>query len=661
MLANHNVQPDMTGLHYIHEPAILYNLEQRSLQTEPYTFLGGVLAAVNPLRAVTNPTNVGTRQVLQGPPHPFCVAESSFQQMTFQGSRELFAMEKSQPGSLRKASQSIVVSGESGAGKTESSKMVLMHLVSRQTKKGGGMNGLDARLLGTNPILEAFGNASTLRNPNSSRFGKMLRLHFDPPATSQGTDEDWSLKGATVQSYLLERSRVTTHEQGERGYHILYYVIAGNASKLDPSMVGLGLEQGSNAFRYTSPAHPKYDQKWDEGFVRELVDAMGAVGFSQEDMRNVWEIVAGICHMGNIEFGEKDTNDGATSFVNNPVGLELCAKMFGVDAANLSKIFCERRFEVAGSEMMTVRNARAAGFARDAVAKAVYSGLFDWILRKIDVALGGANSNLDKVATIGVLDIFGFETFAINGFEQLLINYTNEALQGTFNSQIFIAEAALYLREGLYGSESYMGQPLDNGICIELLQGNPDIKGQEQGLLLTIDNEGRVPDPSDGKMLQRLHMNFGKHACMIQPHPKDKAQVFIIKHYAATVTYTVGTFLEKNNDRLPDDMETTLRNTSKRVMREIFEGQSTPAAAPAGGKPGGKARKPPARSIVHKFQGQIKQLVDDLELTKCSFIRCMKPNAQMIRTDNDPSWFNRQYIKKQLDALNVSQTAEVFA
>ncbi|KAH9260093.1 hypothetical protein BASA81_001865 [Batrachochytrium salamandrivorans] len=663
-LANPSVQSDMTGLHYIHEPGIMYNLEQRSLQTQPYTFLGGVLAAVNPFRKVTNPTNVGTRQVMSGPPHPYSIAEASFQQMTFQGARELVGFEKQVPGSsLKKASQSIVVSGESGAGKTESSKMVLQHLVSRQTLKqgsAGNINGLDTRLLGTNPILEAFGNASTLRNPNSSRFGKMLRLHFNPPMTSQGTDEEWTLKGATVQSYLLERSRVTTHEQGERGYHVMYYVIAGSRLKC-PSMLDLGLEQGAGKFRYTSPIHPKYDDEWDNGFVSELTEAMVAVGFSDQDQRGVWSIVAGVIHMGNIEFGEKDTNEGETSFVSNSTVLSNTARLFGVTEEGLSKIFCERRFEVAGKEMMTVRNARAAGFARDAVAKAVYSGLFDWVLKKIDVALGGAGGNPDRTSTIGVLDIFGFETFAVNGFEQLLINYTNEALQGTFNSQIFIAEAALYQREGLYGSESYMGEPLDNGICIELLQGNP--KDNVAGLLMTIDSEGRVPDPSDGKMLQRLHANFGKHACMIKPHPKDKAQVFIIRHYAATVMYTIGTFLEKNNDRLPDDMESTLRTSNEALMREIFESTTVVVAAAAVPKPGSKApppaRKPPARSIVHKFQGQIKQLVDDLEMTKCSFIRCIKPNFEMYRNDSDPSWFNRVYVKKQLDALNIAQTAEV--
>jgi len=678
-LCNPTVEPDMTGLHHIHEPAILYNMEQRSFKSEPYSFMGSVLVAVNPLKPIPNPTNCGTRQVLMGPPHPYAVAESSFQQMTFQGSRELLALEKGQPGSLKKASQSIVIGGESGAGKTESSKMVLQHLVSRQSKSSGAsMNGLDARLLGTNPILEAFGNATTLRNPNSSRFGKMLRLHFDPPPTSQGTDEQWSLRGATVQSYLLERSRVTTHEQGERGYHIMYYVIAGSKNKMHPSFAGLGLEGGAGAFRYTTPLHPKLDESHDVKFVQELVDAMKAVGLSDEDGKGLFQLVAALVHMGNIEFSEKDTNEGPAAFVTNSPVSKMCAGLLGVEEDPLNKIFTERRFEVAGKEIMTVRNARAAGFARDAVAKAVYSGLFDWIMRRIDVALGGAGSNPDMTSTIGVLDIFGFETFAINGFEQLLINYTNEALQGTFNAQIFIAEAALYQREGLFGTENYMGQPLDNGICIELLQGNANIKGMETGLLMTIDNEGKVPDPSDAKMNQRLHANFGKHPCMIAPHPKDKANVFIIRHYAATVTYTVGTFLEKNNDRLPDDMERTLKASTKSILREVFELQEkAPAAAPAapppaaaapakgapppGAKPKAPppARKPPARSIVHKFQGQIKQLVDDLESTKCSFIRCVKPNAAMIRNDADPSWFDRRYVKKQLDALNISQTAEV--
>lgn len=672
LICNPTVEGDMTGLHYIHEPGILYNLEQRSYQSFPYTFMGSVLCAVNPLKPIPNPSEVGTRKVLLGAPHPYAVSENAFQQMTFQGSRELVAMEKGQGGSLRKASQSIVIGGESGAGKTESAKMVLQQLVTRQALKGdGSLNGLDDRLLGTNPILEAFGNATTLRNPNSSRFGKMLRLHFNPPSSSRGSDEEWVLKGATVQSYLLERSRVTTHEPGERGYHIMYYVVAGCADKMDPCFDNLKLEAGPENFSYCKPLHEKLDAAHNKSMVPELVEAMKAIGFSSDDMKGIFEVVAAILHMGNIEFGEKDTNDGATSFASNPDVLNTCATLFGVEPEPLTRIFCERRFEVAGNEMMTVRNARAAGFARDAVAKAVYSGLFDLIMAKIDVALGGAGSDPDHISTIGVLDIFGFETFQVNGFEQLLINYTNEALQGTFNSQIFIAEAALYQKEGLYGADSYLGQPADNSICVELLQGIPGEKSKEQGLLMTIDSEGRVPDPSDSKMNQRLHSNFAKHPCMVRPHPKDAAQVFIIRHYAETVTYTIGTFLEKNNDRLPDDMESTLKASTKTTLKDIFHVQEKSAAAAAASakkpttskapppKPGSKPRKPPAKSIVHKFQGQIKQLIDDLEITKCSFIRCVKPNAAMKRDDSDPTWFDRKYVQKQLNALNVSQTAEV--
>ena len=626
------------------------------------------------------PGILGTpKAATSGIPHPYAVAETSFAQMVFTGSREVFDA----GGDISKvgvtgASQSVVISGESGAGKTESAKMVLAHLVAR----GGGGAALDNRLLETNPILEAFGNARTLRNPNSSRFGKLMLLHFkakDKLARSYG------LFGASIDTYLLERSRISFHGPGERNFHVFYLLLTGATDELRKE---LKCEEGVCGFRYTMVSDeegggvkPELSQPsekdiaMDKANFEDLHKALPSIGVDGDDRMNLYRMIIAVLYLGNLDFKDEEAQEGdfAALMEEGKKALDVCGELLGIEPAELERVLVVREIVTRGEKILKKRNARGAAFARDAVAKSLYSKIFDWINYKIDVALMEGYEESPRNPTIGVLDIFGFESFQINGFEQLLINYTNEALQATFNRQVFIAEAALYRKEGLFGSDEYFGRPIDNSACVELLHGAADGSPPKGGLLMIMDSEGRTPEASDLKFNKTLHSTFQKHPSFLRPHPKDIQQTFIVRHYAGAVVYTVGTFLAKNNDQLPDEVNDLFATTKKPFVADVYkdrdeskvhvkdDNKKTSAAAPgkaAPKKPGPPGRKPPVRSVVRKFVHQIKELVDTLEATRCTFIRCVKPNPRMLRTAAK-DWFDREYVTKQLHCLNVPQTAEV--
>jgi len=671
MLVNPTTASDMCGLYHIHEPGILENLQERSYSDEPYTAMGSVMVAVNPLKPTPDPKGLigSPSAATAGIPHPYQMAEVAYQQMAFAGSREV----KAAGGDIKNvdktySSQSIVISGESGAGKTESAKMCLAHLVRRGGTTGGV---LDARLLGTNPILEAFGNATTLRNPNSSRFGKLLKLLF---VATDKLGRDYKLDGAAVETYLLERSRITFHGMGERNYHVFYMMMFGPSTDLVKSF---GVEGGPKAFSYMCPTKDNQKQTtgWeptqkqidmDKRNYQEMDLALEQVGILGKEKNEIWSILAAVLHMGNWIFEDPaDAKDGEARITAATQGsVDMAAKLFGVPPGPLVKVFTERHVVTPGGKIIAKRNAKAAGFARDAVAKAVYSKLFDWLVVKINEALRGPEAPHPRNPQIGVLDIFGFESFAINGFEQLLINFTNEALQATFNRQVFVAEAQLYEKEGLFGAGDVIGKPQDNSITLDLLQGpGPDQKDDPKtnpkgGLLMIIDSEGMNLDANDTKFNQKLHQTYSKNPAFLKPHPKDMQTTFIVKHYAGAVIYTIGTFLEKNNDSLPGEVDELMSKSTSGTVSQLFP-PPPKEEKPAGGK-GGPPKKPPAKSIVRKFQQQIKDLVNNLEATRCSFIRCVKPTPTMKRGGpTDREWVDRLYTQKQLICLNIPQTAEV--
>ena len=471
---NPRAQPDMTSLYFINEPCILMNLEERSLKDEPYTFMGNVLVAVNPLKNIKNPSMA---EVKANPPHPFSVAENSFRQLGFAYDHKKYHSDSG--AAHEQVNQSIVTSGESGAGKTEQCKMVLKHLVDRCSNEDSAE--IDKQLLESNFITESFGNAQTLRNHNSSRFGKFLKLFFVQQPVVKGHVPKWNISGATVQTYLLERSRVVFHGEKERNYHIFYHLLAG-LDAAQRKAYGFDEASANCGFRYlsalksnkdaTTDAHvgigafKKEQLKTDAEEFKRMQQAMYSLGFDQASAYETFKIAAGVLHLGNVTF-DNEFKDGADIAVPRKYGsynpAKWAAELLGFESEEvIRQLLVEEKLTIRGNTIVKVNDNPKACDMRDSVSKGLYSLLFDHVISVIDRTLNGKSANDEDTPYIGVLDIFGFETFDRNGFEQLLINFANEALQATFNKSVFENEAALYKRERLVLDGEEMHEPPSN-------------------------------------------------------------------------------------------------------------------------------------------------------------------------------------------------------
>ncbi|KAF0689887.1 Aste57867_18683 [Aphanomyces stellatus] len=624
---NPRVVDDMTSLYYIHEAGILENLNIRSRldNQRPYTFMANVLIAVNPLRKVVEPnikdyvkTQMGDR-----PPHPYAVAEVAFQQMALRSPSQ---------------NQSIVISGESGAGKTETSKIVLRYITTREHILNGDKGDtvatmakissqeLDRRLWDTNPILEAFGNAKTLRNHNSSRFGKFMKLQFQDMGKT-----GLHLVGAYIETYLLEKFRVVAQIPNERNFHIFYYLLAGATDEL---CAKLSLTSPDDFFYLNQSGCTTDPNIDDELLFDDVCNALQSVGVEADMQHHVWTLLAGVLHFGNVVLANRETSEGDAGEITRATAASLAtsAKHLGVDVAYLERVITEREINTRGEKFVIKRNAKEGMYVRDAIAKSIYQHLFDWIVNHINVSLGHGPPDL---SFIGVLDIFGFESFALNDFEQLLINYANEALQATFNQQVFIAEQELFTQEGI--DVGKIAWP-DNRECIDLISSKPN------GVLPLLDAESRTQKPSDEKWNTALHKTHAGHAHFLAPHEKDKKFVFIIKHFATMVTYTVGNFIDKNNDTIPKDLEDLVLSSTSVLMAQIYKSGIEDAGVSAFKKP----------SVSLKFCDQMQALVDTLNATRCNFIRCVKPNPTMTLGQ-----FDNGYVVDQLRCTGMLATCEL--
>ncbi|GBG26015.1 Myosin-6 [Hondaea fermentalgiana] len=726
--ANKDVVEDMTALRNLHLPGILYNIRERALADEPYTFMGNtVLVAVNPLKHIEAPEGIlGTRKALNAP-HPYAIAEVAFQQMSFGAGRRQDRRDSP-------VNQSILVSGESGAGKTESSKMVLEHLVHRCVNDADGDAGaishLDRRLLDSNPILEAFGNASTKRNHNSSRFGKFLKLHFEKGVGGRRTVnplQPLHICGASIETYLLERSRVTLHGEGERSYHIFYMLLAGASSEqrlaydLDHEFV-LTRPKKRPADRPLprKSAHgmrislERLEARDLEGFT-ELCESLSTFNIppSSSDpgaisQERLFGIVAAMLHLGNVSFeNDENTSEGYVALVQDEVPLQTASELLGVDSKDLRNSIMVRKVKTVHEQIIVKRDARGAKDAADAMVKSLYVQLFDWLVRHITSSFGSptdqsalADANSKKEAPesffIGVLDIFGFEVFSVNDFEQLLINFANEALQSSFKKQVLEAELKLYASEGLQVPDTDFDFTPDDMSCMNLLRG---INKRDPGVLGTIDAEGRQPQPLDEKMCAHLHRAFKGHPKFPTPHPRDQRTTFKILHFAGEVKYTVGSFIEKNSDKMPAEVNDLFEQSANVLVKEMFprieddrRRNSTDRAAARAGR----AVRNISTTIISGFREQMDELLDTLGGTRCSYIRCIKPNPTMRRRggdafeevlfdqeddeldgeedddDNDDAnddasaraakaarWFDNPFVSSQLENLGIPQTTKV--
>nr|XP_023414225.1 unconventional myosin-VI [Loxodonta africana] len=613
---------DNCSLMYLNEATLLHNIKVRYSKDRIYTYVANILIAVNPYFDIPKIYSSETIKSYQGkslgtmPPHVFAIADKAFRDMK-----------------VLKMSQSIIVSGESGAGKTENTKFVLRYL----TESYGTGQDIDDRIVEANPLLEAFGNAKTVRNNNSSRFGKFVEIHFN---------EKSSVVGGFVSHYLLEKSRICVQGKEERNYHIFYRLCAGASEDIREK---LHLSSPDN-FRYLNRGCTRYfanketDKQIlqnrkrclkagclkdplldDHGDFIRMCTAMKKIGLDDEEKLDLFRVVAGVLHLGNIDFEEAGSTSGGCNLKNKSTqSLEYCAELLGLDQDDLRVSLTTRvMLTTAGGTKGTVikvpLKVEQANNARDALAKTVYSHLFDHVVNRINQCFPFETSSY----FIGVLDIAGFEYFEHNSYEQFCINYCNEKLQQFFNERILKEEQELYQKEGLGVNEVHY---VDNQDCIDL------IEAKLVGILDILDEENRLPQPSDQHFTSAVHQKHKDHFRLTIPR-KSKLAVhrnirddegFIIRHFAGAVCYETTQFVEKNNDALHMSLESLICESRDKFIRELFESSTNNNKDTKQ-----KAGKLSFISVGNKFKTQLNLLLDKLRSTGASFIRCIKPNLKM--------------------------------
>ncbi|KAL6939745.1 Myosin type-2 heavy chain 1 [Hanseniaspora osmophila] len=667
---------DLTSLSYLNEPAVLHAIKTRYAQLNIYTYSGIVLIATNPFDRVEQLYTQDMIQAYAGrrrgelEPHLFAIAEEAYRLMK-----------------TDYKNQTIVVSGESGAGKTVSAKYIMRYFasvedihnpdqsmnsqfntqngdsdldidgiptvdgVSLETSStnsltfGPEMSETEEKILATNPIMEAFGNAKTTRNDNSSRFGKYLEILFN---------ENTSIIGAKIRTYLLERSRLVFQPKSERNYHIFYQLLSGLNDEDKEKLFLKGIDD----YKYTNqggePVIAGIDDK--EEFYT-TVKSLQLVGVNSNTQFEIFKILAGLLHIGNIEI-TKARNDAAIS--SEEANLKLACDLLGLDPVLFAKWLTKKQITTRSEKIISNLNYQQALVSKDSVAKYVYSCLFDWLVENINVTLCNPEVE-DQVKTfIGVLDIYGFEHFAKNSFEQFCINYANEKLQQEFNQHVFKLEQEEYVKEKIEWSFIEFN---DNQPCINLIEN-------KLGILSLLDEESRLPAGSDQTFAQKLYETLDKPPTnKVFSKTRFGQSKFIVKHYALDVEYDSEGFIEKNRDTVSDGHLEVLKSSTNKTLLEVLscvdraaeklaneqeqQSQTQTQSKPVGriGNARTVNKKPTLGSI---FKNSLVELMNTINSTNVHYIRCIKPNEEK------EAWkFDNVMVLSQLRACGVLETIRI--
>ncbi|PRP79831.1 putative myosin XI [Planoprotostelium fungivorum] len=638
---------DMTTLSYLHEPAILHNLETRYALSIIYTYTGSILIAVNPFTKLhiygKNVIDTYAGQPLgKLSPHVYAISEDAFRSMLIDG-----------------ANQSILVSGESGAGKTETTKYLLQYFAAMGQRElamrgvnsylerlkgtGGIKDDIEQRVLESTPLLEAFGNAKTIRNDNSSRFGKFIEVQFDV----QGT-----IVGAKIRTYLLEKSRIARQAPDERSYHI-FYQLASDES--DAALkAGVGRAEGYNYIRSCIQVEGTDDH---EQFMITR-RAMDTVGITREEQADVFKLLSGVLSLGNITFVEDsggDHRDGSKIKDRKP--LEDAVSKLGCDINMLEKYLINKHI-TAGTEQYDVPlTAEKACTTRDALSMILYSKMFDWIVKRINES---TQSKKPVKNTIGVLDIYGFEVFENNSFEQLCINYANEKLQQQFNQYIFKLEQVEYEKEKI--DWSYI-EFADNQECLDLLDKKPisifslldeqSIFPRATPQLLT-ENIQTLTEKYNGTFNKGTQGTTGIYRYYEKPRWGDR--LFTIIHYAGKVTYDTETFIDKNKDYIVPEHITIMERSTQAFVAGLFGNffKNDNQQQGKGSGTGGGSKSSQFVSVATQFKDSLNQLMDSIRMTSPHYIRCIKPNMQ-----KKPLLFDKPMVLSQLRSGGVLECIRI--
>ncbi|KAK8338072.1 hypothetical protein V6Z12_A09G226900 [Gossypium hirsutum] len=598
---------DMTRLAYLHEPGVLQNLKCRYDINEIYTYTGNILIAVNPFRRLPHLYSSHMMEQYKGAafgelsPHPFAVADASYRHMINEG-----------------ISQSILVSGESGAGKTESTKMLMRYLaymggrVSKAEERS-----VEQKVLESNPVLEAFGNAKTVRNNNSSRFGKFVEIQFDPRG---------QISGAAIRTYLLERSRVCQVSDPERNYHCFYMLCAAPPEEVEKYKLG-----NPRTFHYLNQSNC-YELDGVDSCKEYLLTkrAMDVVGISQGEQDGIFRVVAAILHLGNIEFKKGQEIDSAEPKDDKSrFHLKTAAELLMCNEKALEDSLCKRVMVTRDESITKSLDPVSAALSRDALAKIVYSKLFDWLVDKINVSI---SQDPESKSLIGVLDIYGFESFKTNSFEQFCINLTNEKLQQHFNQHVFKMEQEEYKKEEI--DWSYI-EFIDNQDILDLIEKKPG------GIIALLDEACMFPRSTHETFAQKLYQTFKDNKRFSKP--KLSRTDFTICHYAGDVTYQTELFLDKNKDYVVSEHQALLNASECSFVSSLF---------PPSPEESSKTTK--FSSIGSSFKQQLQALLETLSATEPHYIRCVKPNNAL-----KPGIFENQNVLQQLRCGGVMEAIRI--
>ncbi|XP_039950827.1 myosin heavy chain, muscle isoform X9 [Bactrocera tryoni] len=588
---------DMSNLTYLNDASVLHNLRQRYYNKLIYTYSGLFCVAINPYKRYPVYTNRCAKMYRgkrrnEVPPHIFAISDGAYVDML-----------------TNHVNQSMLITGESGAGKTENTKKVIAYFatVGASTKKDESQKNkgsLEDQVVQTNPVLEAFGNAKTVRNDNSSRFGKFIRIHFGPSG---------KLAGADIETYLLEKARVISQQSLERSYHIFYQIMSGSV----PGVKDVCF-LSDNIYDYYNVSQGKVTvPNMDDGEEFQLADqAFDILGFTAQEKQDVYKITAAVMHMGGMKFKQRGREEQAEQDGEEEGG--RVAKLFGCDTAELYKNLLKPRIKV-GNEFVTQgRNVQQVTNSIGALCKGVFDRLFKWLVKKCNETL---DTQQKRQHFIGVLDIAGFEIFDYNGFEQLCINFTNEKLQQFFNHHMFVLEQEEYKREGI--NWDFIDFGMDLLACIDLIE-------KPMGILSILEEESMFPKATDQTFADKLvNTHLGKSAPFQKPKPPKPGQQaahFAIGHYAGVVAYNITGWLEKNKDPLNDTVVDQFKKSQNKLLVEIFAdhpGQSGGAEQSKGGrgkKGGGFA------TVSSAYREQLNSLMTTLRSTQPHFVRCIIPN-----------------------------------
>ncbi|XP_051571516.1 myosin-11-like isoform X1 [Myxocyprinus asiaticus] len=619
-----NKVEDMAALTCLNEASVLHNLRERYFSGLIYTYSGLFCVVVNPYKMLP----IYSEKIIEMykgkkrhevPPHIYAITDTAYRNML-----------------QDREDQSVLCTGESGAGKTENTKKVIQYLaVVASSHKGKRDTGsdisssalnkqqkgpqlafgeLEKQLLQANPILEAFGNAKTIKNDNSSRFGKFVKINFDNTGY---------IVGANIETYLLEKSRCIRQAKIERSFHIFYYMVAGAKDKLREELL---LEDFGN-YRFLVAGHVQVQGQQDDEMFDETLEAMEVLGFNEEERIGMLKVCSTVLQLGNIEF-KAEKNQEQASMPDNTAAQKVC-HLQGINLTDFTKAILTPRIKVGREMVQKAQTKEQADFAIEALAKAMYDRLFRWILGRVNKALD--KTKRQGASFLGILDIAGFEIFEDNSFEQLCINYTNEKLQQLFNHTMFILEQEEYTKEGI--EWHFIDFGLDLLPCIELIErpNNPP------GILALLDEECWFPKATDVSFVDKLINTHSNHCKFSKPKNLKEKTFFTVQHYAGKVDYNATSWLTKNMDPLNDNVTSLLSNSSSTFVQDIWkdvdrvvglETMAKMAKSDSSVPTASKSKKGMFRTVGQLYKESLGKLMTTLHNTQPNFVRCIIPNHE---------------------------------